>query len=217
MNLILLGAPGSGKGTQAKFLVKKHSIPQISTGDILREEVKSGTVLGRKAKEYMDKGLLVPDEVVVGMVEERLKKDDCKRGFILDGFPRTVDQADALEKTVQRMNKVLSRVILVNVDEEELVRRLTGRRVCEKCGAGYHVIFDPPKKEGICDKCQGRLYQRDDDKEATIRNRLKVYTNQTAPLIEYYEKKRLLSMVDGMGSIEEILGRINRTLEGGRA
>jgi adenylate kinase len=212
MNLILLGAPGSGKGTQAKFLVRKYSIPQISTGDILREEVKSGTVLGLKAKEYMDKGQLVPDEVVVGMVEERVKKGDCTTGFILDGFPRTVAQADALEGTLQRMKKALSRVILVNVDEDELVKRLTGRRVCEKCGAGYHVIFDPPKQEGVCDKCQGKLYQRDDDKESTIRNRLKVYNNQTAPLIEYYQKKQLLSMVDGMGSIEEIFGRISKTL-----
>lgn len=212
MNLILLGAPGSGKGTQAKFLVQKYSIPQISTGDILREEVKSGTVLGLKAKEYMDKGQLVPDEVVVGMVEERVKKGDCTTGFILDGFPRTVAQADALEGTLQRMKKALSRVILVNVDEDELVKRLTGRRVCEKCGAGYHVIFDPPKQEGVCDKCQGKLYQRDDDKESTIRNRLKVYNNQTAPLIEYYQKKQLLSMVDGMGSIEEIFGRISKAL-----
>ena len=212
MNLILLGAPGSGKGTQAKFLVQKYSIPQISTGDILREEVKSGTVLGLKAKEYMDKGQLVPDEVVVGMVEERVKKGDCTTGFILDGFPRTVAQADALEGTLQRMKKALSRVILVNVDEDELVKRLTGRRVCEKCGAGYHVIFDPPKQEGVCDKCQGKLYQRDDDKESTIRNRLKVYNNQTAPLIEYYQKKQLLSLVDGMGSIEEIFGRISKAL-----
>ena len=212
MNLILLGAPGSGKGTQAKFLVRKYSIPQISTGDILREEVKSETVLGLKAKEYMDKGQLVPDEVVVGMVEERVKKGDCRAGFILDGFPRTVAQADALEGTLQRMKKALSRVILVNVDEDELVKRLTGRRVCEKCGAGYHVIFDPPKQEGVCDKCQGKLYQRDDDKESTIRNRLKVYDNQTAPLIEYYQKKQLLSVVDGMGSIEEIFGRISKAL-----
>ena len=212
MNLILLGAPGSGKGTQAKFLVRKYSIPQISTGDILREEVKSGTVLGLKAKEYMDKGQLVPDEVVVGMVEERVKKGDCTAGFILDGFPRTVAQADALEGTLQRMKKALSRVILVNVDEDELVKRLTGRRVCEKCGAGYHVIFDPPKQEGVCDKCQGKLYQRDDDKESTIRNRLKVYNNQTAPLIEYYQKKQLLSLVDGMGSIEEIFRRISKAL-----
>ena len=212
MNLILLGAPGSGKGTQAKFLVRKYSIPQISTGDILREEVKSGTVLGLKAKEYMDKGRLVPDGVVVGMVEERVKKGDCTAGFILDGFPRTVAQADALEGTLQRMKKALSRVILVNVDEDELVKRLTGRRVCEKCGAGYHVIFDSPKQEGVCDKCQGKLYQRDDDKESTIRNRLKVYNNQTAPLIEYYQKKQFLSVVDGMGSIEEIFGRISKAL-----
>jgi adenylate kinase len=146
------------------------------------------------------------------MVEERVKKGDCTAGFILDGFPRTVAQADALEGTLQRMKKALSRVILVNVDEDELVKRLTGRRVCEKCGAGYHVIFDPPKQEGVCDKCQGKLYQRDDDKESTIRNRLKVYNNQTAPLIEYYQKKQLLSMVDGMGSIEEIFGRISKAL-----
>lgn len=217
MNLILLGAPGSGKGTQAKFLMERYSIPQISTGDILREEVKWGTVLGFKAKEYMDKGLLVPDEVMVEMVEERIKRDDCNGGFILDGFPRTVAQADALEMTLKRMNKFPPRVILVRVDEDELVRRLTGRRVCEKCGAGYHIIFDPPEQEGICDKCQGRLFQRDDDKESTIRNRLKVYREQTAPLIEYYRKGQFLSMVDGMGSIEEIFGRIRKALEAGKA
>jgi len=217
VNLILLGAPGSGKGTQAKFLMERYSIPQISTGDILREEVKWGTVLGFKAKEYMDKGLLVPDEVMVEMVEERIKRDDCNGGFILDGFPRTVAQADALEMTLKRMNKFPPRVILVRVDEDELVRRLTGRRVCEKCGAGYHIIFDPPEQEGICDKCQGRLFQRDDDKESTIRNRLKVYREQTAPLIEYYRKGQFLSMVDGMGSIEEIFGRIRKALEAGKA
>jgi adenylate kinase len=197
--------------------MERYSIPQISTGDILREEVKWGTVLGFKAKEYMDKGLLVPDEVMVEMVEERIKRDDCNGGFILDGFPRTVAQADALEMTLKRMNKFPPRVILVRVDEDELVRRLTGRRVCEKCGAGYHIIFDPPEQEGICDKCQGRLFQRDDDKESTIRNRLKVYREQTAPLIEYYRKGQFLSMVDGMGSIEEIFGRIRKALEAGKA
>lgn len=216
MMLILLGAPGSGKGTQAKFLVERYSIPQISTGDILREEVKAGTILGLKAKEYMDKGALVPDEVVIDMVEFRIKKDDCKRGFILDGFPRTVAQAEALERSLERMGQAIDRVLLVDVDEEELVKRLTGRRVCEICGYNYHLIFDPPKQEGICDRCQGRLYQRDDDKEVTIRNRLKVYTQQTSPLIEYYKKRKLLTLVNGRGSIEEVFQRITQILEGGK-
>ncbi|RLA81911.1 MAG: adenylate kinase [Deltaproteobacteria bacterium] len=214
MNLIFLGPPGSGKGTQAKMLVDKYGIPQISTGDILREAVKEGTPLGKEAKKYMDEGKLVPDEVVVGIVRERLKEPDCTKGFILDGFPRTIPQAEALDKTLQEMGKGIDHVLSLEVDREELVRRLSGRRTCKKCGAMYHIIFDPPKKDGVCDRCGGELYQRDDDKEETIRERLRVYEEQTAPLIEYYRKKGLLRPIDGVGKIEEIFARIRETIEG---
>ena len=214
MNLIFLGPPGSGKGTQAKMLVDKYGIPQISTGDILREAVKEGTPLGKEAKKYMDEGKLVPDEVVVGIVRERLKEPDCTKGFILDGFPRTIPQAEALDKTLQEMGKGIDHVLSLEVDREELVRRLSGRRTCKKCGAMYHIIFDPPKKDGVCDRCGGELYQRDDDKEETIRERLRVYEEQTAPLIEYYRKKGLLRPINGVGKIEEIFARIRETIEG---
>ncbi len=214
MNLIFLGPPGSGKGTQAKMLVDKYGIPQISTGDILREAVKEGTPLGKEAKKYMDEGKLVPDEVVVGIVRERLKEPDCTKGFILDGFPRTIPQAEALDKTLQEMGKGIDHVLSLEVDREELVRRLSGRRTCKRCGAMYHIIFDPPKKDGVCDRCGGELYQRDDDKEETIRERLRVYEEQTAPLIEYYRKKGLLRPIDGVGKIEEIFARIRETIEG---
>lgn len=214
MNLIFLGPPGSGKGTQAKMLVDKYGIPQISTGDILREAVKEGTPLGKEAKKYMDEGKLVPDEVVVGIVRERLKEPDCTKGFILDGFPRTIPQAEALDKTLQEMGKGIDHVLSLEVDREELVRRLSGRRTCKKCGAMYHIIFDPPKKDGVCDRCDGELYQRDDDKEETIRERLRVYEEQTAPLIEYYRKKGLLRPIDGVGKIEEIFARVRETIEG---
>ncbi|MBW1971352.1 MAG: adenylate kinase [Deltaproteobacteria bacterium] len=212
MNLILLGPPGSGKGTQAKMLVEKYDIPQISTGDILRAAVKEGSPMGLKAKEYMDKGKLVPDDVVIGIIEERLKKDDCKKGFILDGFPRTLAQAEALKRLLAKKEIKLDAVISIDVDEEEVIRRLTGRRTCKNCGAMYHIIFSPPKKEGICDKCGGELYQRDDDKEETIRARLKIYKEQTAPLIEYYKMEGLLKEVQGTGEIKEIFNRIESIL-----
>lgn len=173
MNIIMLGPPGAGKGTQAKMLVEKFGIPQISTGDMLRAAVAEGTELGKKAKEYMDKGQLVPDEVVIGIVEERLKKSDCEKGFILDGFPRTVPQAEALDKILEKMGKKIDYVINIVVPDVEILKRLTGRRTCKQCGAMYHVIYNPPKQEGVCDKCGGELYQRDDDKEETIKNRLK--------------------------------------------
>ncbi len=212
MNLILLGPPGSGKGTQAKMLVEKYDIPQISSGDILRAAVKEGSPMGLKAKEYMDKGKLVPDDVVIGIIEERLKKDDCKKGFILDGFPRTLAQAEALKRLLAKKEIKLDAVISIDVDEEEVIRRLTGRRTCKNCGAMYHIIFSPPKKEGICDKCGGELYQRDDDKEETIRARLKIYKEQTAPLIEYYKMEGLLKEVQGTGEIKEIFNRIESIL-----
>ncbi|BAT72201.1 adenylate kinase [Thermosulfidibacter takaii ABI70S6] len=212
MNIIMLGPPGAGKGTQAKMLVEKFGIPQISTGDMLRAAVAEGTELGKKAKEYMDKGQLVPDEVVIGIVEERLKKSDCEKGFILDGFPRTVPQAEALDKILEKMGKKIDYVINIVVPDVEILKRLTGRRTCKQCGAMYHVIYNPPKQEGVCDKCGGELYQRDDDKEETIKNRLKVYNEQTAPLIEYYKAKGVLVDIDGTKSINEIFEDILRVL-----
>ena len=213
MRLILLGGPGAGKGTQAVRLVEKYGIPQISTGDMLRAALKAGTELGKEAKTYMDAGKLVPDSVVIGLIEERIQNDDCKPGFMLDGFPRTVGQADALKGVMDNMGLTLDHVVSIEVPNEELVGRLTGRRTCRACGGGHHVIFDPPKQEGVCDKCGGELYQRDDDQEATIRNRLGVYTEQTQPLIEYYTNAGLLRPVEGTGSIDEIFGRVVAALE----
>lgn len=214
MRLIFLGPPGAGKGTQAKMLIDRYGIPQISTGDILRAAVKEGTPLGKKAKEYMDAGKLVTDDIVIGIIEERLKQDDCKKGFILDGFPRTVAQAEALDKMLKDLNMPLDKVLALIVPDEELLKRLTGRRTCKACGQMYHVIFDPPKKEGICDKCGGELYQRADDNEETIKNRLSVYHSQTAPLLEYYKKQGLLREIDGTATPEEIFKKIIDVLEG---
>lgn len=213
MNLILLGPPGAGKGTQAKILIKRYGIPQISTGDILRAAVKEQTPMGIRAKEFMDRGALVSDEVVVGIVEERLAKPDCGKGFILDGFPRTVKQADALSGMLGALGKTINHVISINVDKEELLERITGRRTCRNCGKGFHVRFDPPKVNGKCDECGGELYQRDDDSEGTMRNRLDVYEEQTAPLIAYYAKESLLRGISGIGSIDEIQTRLLSILE----
>ncbi len=215
MNLILLGPPGAGKGTQAKILIKKFGIPQISTGDILRGAVKEQTPMGVKAKGYMDSGALVPDEVVVGIVEERLARPDCTEGFILDGFPRTVGQADALKKTLAGMGKRIDHVVSIAVDKEELLERITGRRTCRSCGRGFHIAFDPPKMPGKCDECGGELYQRDDDSEQTMRKRLDVYEEQTAPLIAYYAAESLLRTVNGSGSIEDIQQKILAGIVGG--
>lgn len=212
MNVILLGPPGAGKGTQAKMMIERYHIPQISTGDILRAAVKDRTPLGLKAKEYMDKGLLVPDEVVIDIIKERLKEEDCKNGYILDGFPRTVAQAQALDKVLAEMHSAIDHVLSIEVDKGELIKRLTGRRTCRQCGRGYHIIFDPPVNQGICDKCQGELYQRDDDNEDTVRNRLEVYESQTFPLIQYYKEKNLLRPIDGQGSIQQIFDRITAAL-----
>jgi adenylate kinase len=204
MKLILLGPPGAGKGTQAKMLTERFSIPQISTGDILRAAVKDGTPMGLKAKEYMDAGGLVPDEVVVGIVRDRLQEADCNNGFILDGFPRTVAQADALQTSLEEMDKALDRVISLDVDAEALVERLTGRRTCKECGRGYHVKFDPPRQDTVCDACGGSLFQRDDDQEETIRKRLQVYADQTSPLISYYRDADVLMELDGMQPIPQV-------------
>jgi len=203
-NLILLGPPGVGKGTQAKLLIEKYGIPQISTGDILRAAVKELSPMGIKAKGFMDAGALVPDEVVIGIVQERLAKADCAKGFILDGFPRTVPQADALNQVLAGLNRGVDHVVCLSVDNAELLKRLTGRRSCPKCGAVFHVDFQPPKAAGVCDACGGELVQRDDDKEETVMKRLTVYNEQTAPLIDYYTGKGLLRAVDGLGSVEGI-------------
>jgi adenylate kinase len=193
-------------------MVDRYHLPQISTGDILRAALKEKTPLGLEAKQYMDQGKLVPDEVVVGIVRDRLKASDCQGGFILDGFPRTVPQAEALETTLKAMNRGIGHVISIEVDNAELLKRLGGRRTCRNCGAMYHLVFDPPKKEGVCDTCGGELYQRDDDQEKTIGERLKVYDKQTAPLIQYYRGKGLLHAIDGVGEVEEIFQRIVKAI-----
>lgn len=205
MRTILMGPPGAGKGTQAETLVEKFKIPHISTGDMFRAAIKAGTPLGLKAKEYMDAGGLVPDEVTIGIVEERLKQPDCAHGFLLDGFPRTVAQADALGKIIQNLGFTLDGVINIEVDEEKLLERLTGRRICRQCGATYHTVFNPPAREEICDKCGGELYQRSDDTLETARNRLRVYNEQTEPLIQYYRGQGLLKGIQGDQPIDKVL------------
>ncbi len=213
MNLILLGPPGAGKGTQAQRIVERYHIPQISTGDILRAAVREKTTLGEKAKAFMDRGQLVPDEVVIGIIEERLKAPDCQQGFILDGFPRTLAQAEALQRILTKNRKSIEHVISIEVDPEELVRRLTGRRTCKNCGAMYHLLFHPPQQEGICDRCGGTLYQREDDQEETIRTRLKEYEKQTAPLIQYYKIKNQLRPIPGVGGENQVFEQIVRVID----
>jgi adenylate kinase len=208
MRLVLLGAPGAGKGTQAKKLIEKHGIPQISTGDILRKAVADGTPLGKEAKSYMDKGELVPDKVVIGLIEDRLKQPDCKKGFILDGFPRNTAQAETLDAMLKKLNMPLDSALSVDVPKDDLMKRLTGRRTCKGCQQMYNIYFSPPKKNGVCDKCGGELFHRDDDKEETIKRRLDVYDAQTAPLISYYKKSGILKSVTGVGGIDEIFKKV---------
>lgn len=209
MRLILLGPPGAGKGTQAKNLVDHCGIAHISTGDLLRRAVAEGTPLGQEAHRFMKAGELVPDDLIIQMVEDRIAEADCSKGFLLDGFPRTVPQADALEGMLKRKGLKIDLVLLLLVDDDDLVRRLSGRRSCSQCGAVYHLVFSPPKREGVCDACGGEaLIQREDDKEATVRNRLKVYHNQTGPLIDYYKAEDLLKTVDGGGKIEAITAQL---------
>jgi adenylate kinase len=212
MQIILLGPPGAGKGTQAETLVKKLNIPHISTGDMFRQAIKEGTALGTKAKEFMDQGKLVPDEVTIGIVKERIAEEDCRDGFLLDGFPRTVYQAEALDGILKDMKIALDAVINIEVPKEKLVERLTGRRVCKACGATFHMAFNPPAEAGKCDKCGENLYQRADDSEETVVNRLNVYEKQTAPLIEYYKHQGKLKTIDGDQPIDEVLRQIGRSL-----
>lgn len=206
--MILVGPPGCGKGTQAKLLEERLSVPHISSGDLLRSAVKAKTPLGRQAKRFMDRGELVPDTVLLGAVEERLRRSDCANGFILDGFPRTVVQADALSSMLASMDTQVDNVTSITVPREELVKRLSGRRTCRDCGAMYHIIYDPPSNPGMCNKCNGELYQRDDDQEDTIIARLDVYDRQTAPLLAAYRQRGLLHEVDGVGSPNQVFARI---------
>jgi adenylate kinase len=209
----MLGPPGAGKGTQAVRIAERYSIPHISTGDIFRAAIKEGTEVGLKAKKYLDSGELVPDSVVTDIVAERLGKDDCSEGFLLDGFPRTLPQAEALDKILEESGCPLTAVVDLAVDREALITRLTARRTCSNCGENYNLISKPPQKEGICDKCGGELYQRDDDKRETIENRLSVYEKQTAPLIDYYERSGRLVSVSGEGSMDEVFERICNALD----
>ena len=213
MIAILLGPPGAGKGTYSGKLIDIYNVPQISTGDILRANVKEGTELGKKAKGFMDKGALVPDSLIVDLIEDRIKADDCRNGFLLDGFPRTVEQANALEGIFNKKGLKLNRVINIIVERDVLIKRLTGRRMCKVCGGNFNIYTLPPKVDGVCDKCGGELYQRNDDKPDTIENRLNVYEKQTSPLIEYYRKKNALSDIDASkGAIDDIVKMITGVL-----
>jgi adenylate kinase len=212
MKIIMLGAPGAGKGTQAKMLADKYGIPHISTGDIFRANIKNNTELGKKAKGYMDAGQLVPDELVVDLVVDRIKNKDCMKGFILDGFPRTIPQAEALDYALNNQNEKIDYAINVDVPDENIIKRMSGRRACVGCGATYHVDFNPPKKEGICDKCGSALILRDDDKPGTVKKRLQVYHDQTQPLIDHYQKKGALLTVDGTQDIKVVFADITKAL-----
>jgi adenylate kinase len=214
VNLVLMGLPGAGKGTQAEKIVGKYGIPHISTGDMFRAAMKEGTELGLQAKSFMDKGELVPDEVTIGIVRERLSKNDCQKGFLLDGFPRTVPQAAALEKLLTDLNRKIDFVINIDVDKDILMERLTGRRICKDCGATYHLIFNPPAEEDTCDRCGGELYQRADDNAETVQNRLDVNIKQQEPLLNFYEEKGYLRSIDGQQDITKVFADIELLLGG---
>lgn len=213
MKIIMLGAPGAGKGTQAKKIAEKYAIPHISTGDIFRANIKNGTELGQKAKTYMDQGLLVPDELVVDLVADRVNQDDCANGYVLDGFPRTIPQAEALDKALAGMGQKVDYAINVEVPDENIINRMSGRRACTDCGATYHIVYAPTKSEDVCDKCGGSLILRDDDKPETVKKRLDVYHTQTQPLIDYYTEAGVLREVDGTIDIEDVFGEIVKILD----
>ena len=212
MKIIMLGAPGAGKGTQAKRIAEKYGVPHVSTGDIFRANIKNGTQLGMEAKKYMDQGLLVPDELTVRILLDRVAQDDCKNGYVLDGFPRTIPQAEVLDEALTKLGDKIDYAIDVNVPDENIIRRMSGRRACLTCGATYHIEHIPPKQEGICDKCGSELVLRDDDKPETVKNRLAVYHEQTQPLIDFYEKKGVLKTVDGNLPMEEVFAAITAIL-----
>jgi len=212
MKIIMLGAPGAGKGTQAKMIAEKYSLPHISTGDIFRANIKNGTELGMEAKSYMDKGQLVPDELTVKILLDRVSKDDCKNGYVLDGFPRTIPQAKVLEDALNKTGEKIDYAINVDVPDENIIKRMSGRRACVNCGATYHIVNVPPKKEGICDKCGSELILRDDDKEETVKNRLTVYHDQTQPLIDFYSERNVLKNVDGTLDMMDVFKAITDIL-----
>jgi len=216
MNIVLMGLPGAGKGTQADKIVEKYAIPHISTGDMFRAAIKDDTELGLKAKSFMDDGALVPDEVTIGIVRERLSKLDCENGFLLDGFPRTVPQAEALDALLADLNKNVEHVLNIQVEQEELIKRLTGRRICKDCGSAYHLIFNPPQVDGICDKDGGELYQRADDNPKTVTNRLEVNIKQTQTLLDYYGNQGVLTNINGQQDIHKVFADLNALLEGSR-
>ncbi|MGS5041871.1 adenylate kinase [Staphylococcus saprophyticus] len=213
MNIILMGLPGAGKGTQASEIVKKFPIPHISTGDMFRKAIKDETDLGKEAKSYMDRGELVPDEVTVGIVKDRISEDDAKKGFLLDGFPRTIEQAEALSNIMKELDREIDAVINIEVPEEELMNRLTGRRICEKCGTTYHLVFNLPKVDGICDLDGGKLYQREDDNPETVANRLNVNVKQSKPILEFYDNKNVLKNIDGSRDIKVVTNDVIDILE----
>lgn len=217
MNIVLMGLPGAGKGTQADKIVEKYAIPHISTGDMFRAAIKGGTELGLKAKSFMDDGALVPDEVTIGIVRERLSKSDCDNGFLLDGFPRTVPQAAALDALLLDLDKNVEHVLNIQVEQEELIKRLTGRRICKDCGTAYHLVFNPPQKDGVCDKDGGELYQRADDNPETVTNRLEVNMKQTQPLLDYYGDKGVLTNINGQQDIHKVFADLNALLESKRS
>ncbi|WP_029500577.1 adenylate kinase [Kurthia huakuii] len=216
MNIVLMGLPGAGKGTQADKIIEKYDIPHISTGDMFRAAMKNGTELGLEAKSYIDKGALVPDEVTIGIVRERLAEPDCNQGFLLDGFPRTIEQAEALDQILADLGRKVEHVINIKVEEDELVKRLTGRRICKVCGSSYHLVFNPSKVEGVCDKDGGELYQRADDNLETVSNRLEVNIKQSQPLLDFYNNKQVLTDIDGQKDINDVFADVDALLENSR-
>ncbi|MFJ8263916.1 adenylate kinase [Rummeliibacillus sp. NPDC094406] len=216
MNIVLMGLPGAGKGTQADKIVEKYDIPHISTGDMFRAAMKNGTELGLKAKSYIDKGALVPDEVTIGIVRERLSQPDCDQGFLLDGFPRTTTQAEELDGILSGLGKKVEHVVNIEVEQEELIKRLTGRRICKVCGSSYHLVFNPPKEEAKCDKDGGELYQRADDNPETVTNRLEVNIKQSQPLLDFYNKKNVLTNINGQQDINDVFADVDALLKGNR-